>query len=244
MSRSTGFIALDRRIFDHWVAQDPRVFFAWVKLIHGVRYKPGRVDGIYVDRAEMIFSVRALAKDWSWSKSAVDRFLKRLQRDEMIDVRRAGTVPGTVGGTGARFDTHILKLCNYDRFHPTSENDPQLVGQEAGQEPGQHASQPSLFADEKGGLKPSKPSKQKKAKGEGPGEGKRAVPSAPRHGARSTQHGTVYVHSGTEDWRVFSEDYRNTMRAEPLPDRHGGFWFYALGEAARPKHQRTWRRRA
>lgn len=62
--------------------------------------------------------------------------------------------------------------------------------------------------------------------------------SGPRHGAVSPKRGTVFIRHGTDDWKSYAADYRQTYGCEPEPDRNGGFWFKIAGAMAIPPPQR------
>jgi hypothetical protein len=80
---------------------------AWVWMVMEARYKSGerRVGNIVasLDRGQLVASVRFMAEAWGWTKSRVDRFLKRLENRDMI---------GTVSGTGI----NIVTICKYDEY--------------------------------------------------------------------------------------------------------------------------------
>ena len=86
-----GWIALHRNIRDHWVYQEKRVFSkyeAWLDLLMDANHQNNKFlfDGqlIEVNRGEFITSVRQLCERWGWSNTKVNRFLKRLEDDQML----------------------------------------------------------------------------------------------------------------------------------------------------------------
>lgn len=108
-----GVFAVDRGIWDHpSFADEPFTEReAWQWLIGEASYKArtrnvsGRV--VSLDRGQLCASVRFMAERWQWSKSRVDRFLKRLKTETMI---------GTDDGTGIL----VITICNYDRYQRVS----------------------------------------------------------------------------------------------------------------------------
>ena len=91
MTRNTGFIAINRDIFDHWVARNPKRFKAWQWLIAAAAHAPqgrrGTWGVVHVERGQIATSIRILARQWRWPKSNVECFLKRLANDGMIETK-------------------------------------------------------------------------------------------------------------------------------------------------------------
>lgn len=84
-------------------------------MIMEASYKPRqkRVGNLTVDleRGQLATSVRFMCDAWSWSKSTVDRYLKRLEKRDMI---------GTNSGTGI----NVITICKYDEY----QNKPKGIG--------------------------------------------------------------------------------------------------------------------
>jgi hypothetical protein len=108
-----GVFALDRGWFDHpQFADEPfteREAWAWLIAEAAWRTRKRRVGSIVVElkRGQLAASIRFLAERWKWSKSRVERFLKRL---------KTGTMIGTDTGTGVL----VITLCNYDKYQRVS----------------------------------------------------------------------------------------------------------------------------
>lgn len=108
-----GVFAVDRGIWDHpMFADEPFTEReAWSWLIGEASFKArlrnigGKV--VQLERGQLAASVRFMAERWKWSKSRVDRFLKRLKTETMI---------GTDSGTGML----VITVCNYDRYQRVS----------------------------------------------------------------------------------------------------------------------------
>lgn len=261
MKRYAGYIAIDRGIFDHWIARNADRFMAWEWMIaeaaHAPQGKRGTWGVVHLERGELIGTERMLADSWDWPKSNVHRFLGRLERDDMIR-RRTTRLRSGVSGLNSNtesgpptgpptalyleHDITILTICKYDAFQKPSTARKSGVDRRADHRPETEQPQTLMLPGFSAPLTTEPLNHTKKANGAmGVEEDKRAAPTAPRHGARSSKHGTIFVQHGTEDWRVYAEDFKATVGADPIPNRWGGYWFYALGEAARPAHQRTWR---
>src|SRR3546814_20210081 len=121
----SGFAILYRETTEHplFVGDSAR-FGAWAWLVLKACWKPTKfnVGGstITVERGQLCVSRSQLAAAWGWSPSAVERFLTRLQTEQMIE-RATGQ-----GRT-------IITICNYDKY--------QDIGEESGQAPGQDNAQ-------------------------------------------------------------------------------------------------------
>ena len=105
---------------------------AWIWMISSAvwRDKTTRVGHyiIELERGQLCYSIRFLAKAWGWSKSKVDRYLKRL---ETMDATRSkiGTPIGTASGTPPM----VITICNYNEYQPDTEKAGHIAGQSAGQ---------------------------------------------------------------------------------------------------------------
>lgn len=105
----SGTVNIARSIFDHAVfADEPKTEReAWIWIIMEASWKPRtrRVGAVVVEtqRGQLAASVRFLASAWKWTAPKVQRYLKRLEKAEMI-VTRADT-----GVT-------VITVCNYDTF--------------------------------------------------------------------------------------------------------------------------------
>ncbi|WP_216602378.1 hypothetical protein [Ruegeria sp. HKCCD6109] len=105
----SGTVNISRKIWRH-SAFKPEPFTereAWMWMVMEASYKPRQkpVGDIWVDleRGQLASSVRFMCDAWGWSKSRVDRFLKRLEKRDMI---------GTDTGTGV----NVITICKYDEY--------------------------------------------------------------------------------------------------------------------------------
>lgn len=80
---------------------------AWMWMVMEASYKPrSKPVGdkwVQTERGQLACSVRFMCEAWGWSKSRVDRFLKRLENRDMI---------GTDAGTGL----NVITICKYDEY--------------------------------------------------------------------------------------------------------------------------------
>lgn len=123
----SGFAVLYREATEHHLfAGDSSRFGAWAWLVLKACWKPTKfsVAGstITVERGQLCVSRSQLATAWGWSPSAVERFLTRLQTEQMIE-RATGQ-----GRT-------IITICNYDKYQDIGEEAGQATGQDTGQRP-------------------------------------------------------------------------------------------------------------
>jgi hypothetical protein len=82
-----------------------REAFMWMVMEASYMPREKRVGTIAVnlERGQLATSVRFMCDAWGWSKSRVDRYLKRLENRDMI---------GTASGTGI----NVITICKYDEY--------------------------------------------------------------------------------------------------------------------------------
>lgn len=106
----TGWISLHRSIQKHWLFEEKRNFSrfeAWIDILMMVNHTDNKImhdgDLITVKRGQRITSLRQLGERWSWSITKVDKYLKTLESDGMLDVKK---------------DTKktVLTVVNYDDY--------------------------------------------------------------------------------------------------------------------------------
>ncbi|BAH17620.1 DnaD domain-containing protein [Macrococcoides caseolyticum] len=90
-----GWISLHRSIEKHWLYEEERKFSrfeAWVDLLLMVNHADNKtmIDGklVTVKRGQRITSLRKLGDRWNWSLTKVDAFLKLLEEDKMIVLKK------------------------------------------------------------------------------------------------------------------------------------------------------------
>lgn len=122
----SGFLAMERAALEHPLLQDGDRFRAWFWLLAKACWKGTRFDlhgkTITLERGQLCVSRSQLADAWGWSSSAVERFLVRLETEQMI---------GRATGQGRT----IITVCNYAKYQDVTEAAGQATGQPAGQRP-------------------------------------------------------------------------------------------------------------
>jgi hypothetical protein len=115
-----GFIQINRKLFDHFLWKENRVFSkaeAWIDLIQLVSYTRNNnsmIGGVKVEwgRGQFPVSYSFLSQRWNWSVSKVRAFLTMLRNSNQINTKTTSV-------------TTILTLCNYDTYNPESQADRQ-----------------------------------------------------------------------------------------------------------------------
>ena len=108
----SGTVNISRRIWhDTAFKAEPfteREAFMWIIMEASYKGREKRVGNVVVNlgRGQLATSVRFMCEAWNWSKSRVDRFLKRLENRDMI---------GTASGTGI----NVITVCKYDEYQNT-----------------------------------------------------------------------------------------------------------------------------
>jgi hypothetical protein len=116
----SGFIVMHREALDHPLLQDGERFRAWFWMVARACWKPtpfdvaGRI--ILLERGQFCASRQLLADAWNWSPSAVERFLTRLQTEQMI---------GRETGQGRS----VITICNYAKYQNVGDITGQATGQ-------------------------------------------------------------------------------------------------------------------
>lgn len=105
-----GWIKLNRKIRDHWLYKEKRVFSkleAWLELLMMVNFQDNKVliDGVLINvsRGSIITSLRQLANNWGWSITKVKNFLVLLEKEEMVIVKTDSKKT-------------VLSIVNYDTY--------------------------------------------------------------------------------------------------------------------------------
>lgn len=104
-----GVFQVHRGVFSHPLFEGEAYcrLAAWNWLLGHAAWKPTktRIAGkvIPLERGQLAYSERFLAKKWKWSKSKVHRFLGRLKTEAMIDLK-------------TDHDLNQITICNYDTY--------------------------------------------------------------------------------------------------------------------------------
>jgi hypothetical protein len=93
---------------------------AWIWLISEASWKPRerRIGTLLIqtDRGQLAVAIRFMAEAWQWSKSKVERYLKRLKDRDMIMVE---------SGTGIS----LITICSYDKIQSPWDKGETAAGQ-------------------------------------------------------------------------------------------------------------------
>jgi hypothetical protein len=114
-----GYIALHRKLRDNFLWKERRSFSkaeAWIDMLMEAQHS-NEPRELFFDMkvldchyAQILRSVRSLAKKWNWSRSKVERFLKLLESRGMIET----------------FNEHCvtrITISNYARYDPRKSNE-------------------------------------------------------------------------------------------------------------------------
>ena len=95
-----GYIKVSRKVFDgyddYWPRNRPfSPFEAWLDVIQMAAWKPVLVNGVGLERGQVLVSVRFLSQRWKWEQTRVHRWLRRAKKCERLlqhSTQQAGTV--------------------------------------------------------------------------------------------------------------------------------------------------------
>ncbi|EPS56793.1 TPA: DnaD domain protein [Clostridium botulinum] len=109
-----GWIKLYRNIQDHWIWQDPQKLKWWLDILLLANHKDNKFllgnELMQLERGEHHTSELKLAERWGVSKTTIRRFLKLLENDGMIELKKSKK--GTT-----------LKVSNYSDYQDFSEEE-------------------------------------------------------------------------------------------------------------------------
>ena len=84
----SGYVKINRSVLEHWIFKDAWKFRCWIDLISLANYTEQKVEisgALFTcKRGESLRSLETLAKRWGCDKSKVRRFLKLLEKDNMV----------------------------------------------------------------------------------------------------------------------------------------------------------------
>jgi hypothetical protein len=102
-----GWIKLHRKITEHWIWSKPEYFQWWVDILMSANFENKKVliknQVIECNRGDVLYSYETWANRWKTNKSKAMRFLKMLEKDNMICIK-SETV------------TTRLTICKYDSY--------------------------------------------------------------------------------------------------------------------------------
>lgn len=133
-----GYIRLYRQLQDCWIwrnENEPERFTrgqAWVDLLLLANHKDKKMsfnDGFkIIQRGQYFTSKSKLAERWMWNRRTVDKFLKLLEKDEMITIECT-----------SRYT--LITIINYDIYQGEGTSSTQVDAQVSAQHPAQHTTQ-------------------------------------------------------------------------------------------------------
>ncbi len=105
-----GWIRLHRGLLEHWLWENNTPFTqaqAWIDLLLNASYTERQIDIgnhiVNLDIGQQIRSQFTLAETWNWDRSRVRRFLTKLERAEMIKMKKVA-------------NSIVITICNYDKY--------------------------------------------------------------------------------------------------------------------------------
>jgi hypothetical protein len=110
--RMSGTVNISRGIWSDTAFKEEqfteREAFMWMIMEASYKAREKRVGSVVArtERGQLATSIRFMSDAWGWSKSRVDRFLKRLENRDMI---------GTESGTGI----NVITIRKYDEYQNT-----------------------------------------------------------------------------------------------------------------------------
>lgn len=110
MNEKRGWISLHRKITNHWLYEEKRVFSkfeAWIDILLQVNHAEAKLiiqNTLFtIKKGQSINSLDTWSKRWNWNKSMTRRFLKTLEQDGMIKLRN-------------EFKTTRITVCKFDDY--------------------------------------------------------------------------------------------------------------------------------
>jgi len=103
-----GWIKVHRKIRQHWIWDNSDYLKWWLDLIISANYKPVKVlinnEPTSIERGMYHTSEVKLAKRWQVNRKTVNSFLKKLETDSMVTIKKS------------RRNGTIIELCNYEAY--------------------------------------------------------------------------------------------------------------------------------
>lgn len=114
---TNGWIKIHRDISNHWVFQRDDYFKAWIFLLIKANHQDNKTlysdvipEVVEIKRGEVVSSLKRLSQELKWNPSKVRRFLKKLEKDNMIRYK------------DEKKWTH-LSICNYETYQHSRHTD-------------------------------------------------------------------------------------------------------------------------
>ena len=116
---NNGYIKLHRRIRKHWLWEHPEFYQAWSDMLMMANWKDQKRiykdEIIIIERGSFPTSLRKLAERWGFSINKLNRFLKLLKKDTMID-------------THTDYGFTLVKIVNYEQYQVKNDTQTDTVG--------------------------------------------------------------------------------------------------------------------
>ncbi len=106
---TTGWIRLHRSILDDKIYSLGEFSYghAWIDLLLLAEYKPREKHvnkvSVELDRGQLVVSIRYLASRWKWGEKKVRCFIDKLERYEMITVKKSAAAS-------------VVTIVNYEKY--------------------------------------------------------------------------------------------------------------------------------
>ena len=119
----SDWIKLHRRIRKHWLWEHPEFYQAWSDMLMMANWKDQKRvykdEIIIIERGSFPIALRKLADRWGFSLNKLNRFLKLLKKDTMID-------------THTDFGFTLVKIVNYKQYQVKNDTQTDTIGDTIG----------------------------------------------------------------------------------------------------------------
>lgn len=123
MSNQKGWVKIHRKLFKHFLWEENRKlskFEAWLDILQLVSYAKENkqiISGVQCSwsRGQYPISISFLCNRWNWTEKPVRNFLKMLEKDKMVVMKRTSKWT-------------MLTVCNYDSYQSEGQAEGQSKG--------------------------------------------------------------------------------------------------------------------
>lgn len=131
-----GWLKLHRRITDWKYFRDGNMLRLWLYLLCEAAYKPCEVDGVELQRGDILVSYATISEELDMSPKQVRTCLEKLVEDGQITKQSARLQTGGRAKQRAKHRAYLMTLvsiCNYDTYQVEEDTEGQNIGQNIGQ---------------------------------------------------------------------------------------------------------------
>lgn len=131
-----GWLKLHRRITDWKYFRDGNMLRLWLYLLCEAAYKPCEVDGVELQRGDILVSYATISEELDMTPKQVRTCLEKLVEDEQITKQSARLQTGGRAKQRAKHRAYLMTLvsiCNYDTYQVEEDTEGQNIGQNIGQ---------------------------------------------------------------------------------------------------------------